>query len=108
MKLSTFLFVFLSSWKATNAFLPLQPRAFTPATTKPTTSSSLNAFDGHENVADYRKGMSESRGGLAMPGDVRTWLHPYPYYLYGGGVFYQNLSLYSFIVILHYAHSIEH
>jgi hypothetical protein len=86
MKLSTFLFVFLSSWKATNAFLPLQARAFTLATTKPTTSSSLNSEAEHEHVADYRKGISESRKD-GKPDDVRTLL--YPYYLSGGVAFYR-------------------
>jgi hypothetical protein len=59
MKLSICLLVFLSSWKATNAFLPLQARAFTLATTKPTTSSSLNADSEHENVSDFRKGQRQ-------------------------------------------------
>lgn len=69
MKLSIFLFVVLSSWKATNAFLPSQARAFTLATTKPTTSSSLNADAEHDNVSDFRKGHRQGRNGAA---EVRT------------------------------------
>jgi hypothetical protein len=75
MKLSLFLFVFASPWKATNAFLPLQARAFAPATTKTTTSSSSMNADSdaeHEKVSDYRKSMSQSRNGKARPDEVCT------------------------------------
>jgi hypothetical protein len=71
MKLSICLFVFASSWKATNGFLPSQPRAFTAATTK-TTTSSLNADVEHEKVSDYRKSMSVSRTG---PDEIEVRTH---------------------------------
>ena len=81
MKLSIVLFVVLSSWKATNAFLPSQARAFTLATTTPTTSSSsLNADAEHDNVSEFRKGQ---RQGSPAAGEVRILLYfvLYPYAL---------------------------
>jgi hypothetical protein len=68
MKLSISLLVFLSSWKATNAFLPSQTRAFALATTKPTTSS-LNADAEHDNVSEFRKGQRQGSPGAV---EVRT------------------------------------
>jgi hypothetical protein len=95
----------LSSWKATNAFLPLQG-AFTLATNKPTTSSSLNADAEHDNVSDFRKGQR-----IGSPGsiEVRTLLYfvvdPYcTRYLYDFVVFYHNYLT----ILSHFLHSIEH
>jgi hypothetical protein len=107
MTLSICLFVFLSSWKAANAFLPLQARAFTLATNKPTTSSSLNADAEHDNVSDFRKGQR-----IGSPGsiEVRTcilYFFVYPYctrYLYDFVVFFHNYLT----ILSHFLHSIEH
>jgi hypothetical protein len=94
MKLSIFLFVVLSSWKATNAFLPLQARAFTLATPKPTTSSSLNADAEHDNVSEFRKGQ---RQGSPAAGEVRTLLY-FVLYSYAPDTF---TALSFFIILSH-------
>jgi hypothetical protein len=101
MKLSICLCVFLSSWKATNAFLPSQARAFTLATTKPTTSSSLNADAEHENVSEFRKGQRQgSNASIEVRALSYFVLYPIHIYIY---IALDTFTVVSFSIRLSYS-----